>query len=302
MNRVIFEGVLDGIVVDRIVRDENFSMPSMHIHPEYEIYYLLEGERYFFIEDKTYPINKGSLVLIDTMKIHKTSDYGRAAHDRFLIEFSSEPFATFFGAMCDIPLQSLFAGHSGVWELDEKGRRTVEGLIADIADEFRDQKPHYQTLVMMKIAELLLFAARIKTGGRFGAGEGASLSKTAKHTQIHGIAEFISNNYAVIKSLDEICERFYINKCYLCRIFKEVTGSTVQEYIHMRRVKKAQELLENSVMSVSEISASLGYGTVTHFERMFRKHTETTPLKYRKKMRLIRQKVRERKEEELDRP
>jgi len=47
----------------------------MHFHPEYEIYYMFNGERYYFIENKTYHIRKGSLVLVDSMHIHKTRLY-----------------------------------------------------------------------------------------------------------------------------------------------------------------------------------------------------------------------------------
>ena len=296
MNRtIIFEGILDGVVVDRVVRGDEFSMPTMHFHPEFEIYYLLDGARYYFIENKTYPINKGSLVLVDAMQIHKTSACGKAVHDRFLIELTSEPFSGFLKSVCGLTLKSLFSEHAGIWELDEAGRRHVEALLYSIADEFKCQRAHYSNIVMMKIAELLLFVTRLKTGGR--AGTEASLSESSKHTQIHGVTEYISENYDKVKSLDEICRLFYISKSYLCRIFKEVTGFTVQEYINMRRIKKAQELLEESDMNVSEISAALGYGTMTHFGRVFRKYTETTPLKYRRKMRLIRQKVRERKDE-----
>ncbi|MCL2030035.1 MAG: AraC family transcriptional regulator [Oscillospiraceae bacterium] len=295
MNRVIFESVLDGVFVDRIIRDNEFSMPSMHFHPEYEIYYLLDGARYYFIENKTYPINKGSLVLVDAMQIHRTSASGKAAHDRFLIELAEEPFSSCLSEFCGLKPGGFFAEHAGVWTLDADGQRTVEGLLGAIADECRGQKAYHQNLVMMKIAELLLFVARLKAGGR--AGPGASLSRTTKHIQVHGVTEYISEHYNQSLSLDEICRRFYVSKSYLCRIFKEVTGFTVYEYIHMRRVKHAQELLENSDVSVAQIAALLGYGTVTHFERMFRKYTETTPLKYRKKMRLIRQRARERKAE-----
>ncbi|MCL2003022.1 MAG: AraC family transcriptional regulator [Oscillospiraceae bacterium] len=295
MNRVVFSGILDGVVVDRIVRDDEFSMPSMHFHPEFEIYYLLDGERYYFIEDKTYAIGRGSLVIIDAMQIHKTTALGKAAHDRFLIELAPEPFAAFFGGLCGTAPHSVFAEHTGVWMLDGEGQRVVEGLLREITLEFKEQRPHYQALVMMKIAELLLFVTRLKPRGRTAAG--APAPQMPKHIQVNGVTDYISTHYDKVKSLDEICKRFFINKSYLCRIFKEVTGSTVQEYIHICRVKKAQELLEDGGMNVTRIASALGYGTVTHFERVFRKYTETTPLKYRKKMRLIRQKVRERKDE-----
>lgn len=64
MNKILIETSMDGISMDRIIRNTEFTMATGHFHDEYEIYYLMEGERYYFIENKTYHIHKGSLVLI----------------------------------------------------------------------------------------------------------------------------------------------------------------------------------------------------------------------------------------------
>ena len=297
MNRILFEGILDGVVIDRIIRNDEFSMPTMHFHPEFEVYYLLEGSRYYFIENETYLINKGCLVLIDTMQIHKTSTFGKDVHDRILIELTNGPFSELFELVSGLSMKSFFSEYACILELNEAEQQQIEGLLFSLMDEFKHQQPHFQSLVMMRIAELFLFVARRKADK--GTAHQASMSATAKHKRIRDVILYISENYNRVKSLEEISKHFFVNKSYLSRTFKEVTGFTVQEYININCVKKAQELLEQSQMSVSEISCCLGYGSVTHFERMFRKYTETTPLKYRKKMRLTQQKVRERKPEAL---
>ncbi len=61
------------------------SMPLPHVHNSYEIYYLLEGERYYFIHNTTYHVKKGMLVLIDPSVIHRTISTGRPDHERLLI-------------------------------------------------------------------------------------------------------------------------------------------------------------------------------------------------------------------------
>ena len=49
MQQVLFDEKMDGITIDRIRREDGFSMPSKHLHDAYEIYYLLDGKRYYFI-------------------------------------------------------------------------------------------------------------------------------------------------------------------------------------------------------------------------------------------------------------
>ena len=119
MVKKLCECVLDGITLERVVRNEEPVMADMHIHPQFEIYYMFNGERYYFIEDKTYHIRKGCLVLIDSMHIHKTSVLGKDYHDRFLIELNAEPFPRFSKNQRHQPGR-VFARYSCVLELDEK--------------------------------------------------------------------------------------------------------------------------------------------------------------------------------------
>ena len=49
-----------------------------------------------------------------------------------------------------------------------------------------------------------------------------------------------------------------------------------------RTVQQARKILAETTLPVSDIASSLGYESVTYFEKVFRKHTETSPLKYRR--------------------
>jgi len=290
MNTILCECVLDGITLERVVRNEELVMPDIHIHPEYEIYYMFNGERYYFIENKTYRIRKGSLVLINSMHIHKTSKLGKDFHDRFLIEINPEPFSTFFQNISGMSLADFFARYSCVLELDEQTQEWVERRFNDIMEEAEKKLDNYHLMIMMKITEILLLVRRFHSDRLIPPN--LSMSDKAKHQMINEIAAYITQDEIRVKSLDDISRRFFISKSYLCRIFKEVTGFTIQDYVNIHCVKKAQQLLEQSNLSIAEISHKLGYSSLTYFTRVFKKYTETTPLKYRKKQHMIKQKVR----------
>jgi YesN/AraC family two-component response regulator len=282
--------VLDGITLERVVRNEELVMPDMHFHPEYEIYYMFNGERYYFIEDRTYRVHKGSLVLINSMHIHKTSELGKDFHDRFLIELNDEPFSSFFQNISGMSLAEFFARYSCVLELDEQTQDWIERRFNDIMEESEKKLDNYSVFIMMKITEILLFVRRFHNEGFIPSN--LSMPDKAKHQVVNEIAAFITQGEIRVKSLDDICSRFFISKSYLCRIFKEITGFTIQNYVNIHCVKKAQQLLEQNDLSIADISGCLGYSSVTYFERVFKKYTETTPLKYREKLRIIKQKVR----------
>ena len=83
-------------------------------------------------------------------------------------------------------------------------------------------------------------------------------------------------------SLDELSERFFLSKYHICRLFKEAAGVTVSEYVNIQIVRKARHYLEETKLSVSEIAGLLGYGSMTCFEKIFKRYMQATPLEYRK--------------------
>lgn len=280
MRKKVFDETMDGIRIDRIIRDYEFTMSSKHVHDDYEIYYLLEGDRYYFIENKTYLISEGSLVFINKGQIHKTGNASKSHHDRILIVLREEPFATFLSSVCDISLSDFFKNNNGVIKLNDAAQDCVKSYLLGIADEIHQKKPHYEASVMMNLCFLFILAIRCSTCE--SSLDIPNLSNTAIHKKVDEVASYITSNYVEAKSLDELSKHFSINKCYLSRIFKEVTGFTVSEYININRIKEAKNLLLTTNLSMSEISHNIGYESITYFEKVFFKFTETSPLKYRK--------------------
>lgn len=298
MRRVVFEETTDGICIDRIIRDYEYTMPSKHVHDEYEIYYLLEGERYYFIGNQTYLVKEGSIVFINKGQIHKTGAAGKLYHDRILIELKEEPFNSFLSSVSDLSLSEFFSTYFGVLKLDGNGQNYVKSQLLGIADELHQKQPQFNAMAMMKLSSLLIYAMRCNLRDKTQLV--SSLANTAKHKKVSEVASYIVSHAAEARSLDDLAKRFFISKCYLSRIFKEVTSFTVSEYININRVQKAQKMLLDSDLSITQISDSLGYESITYFEKVFSKFTETSPLKYRKQYRKIAQPLRDKRLEQVE--
>ena len=55
MEQTVYRQQLEGmIMVEHVIREENYSMPNRHFHDTYELYYLIEGESYYFIDRETF--------------------------------------------------------------------------------------------------------------------------------------------------------------------------------------------------------------------------------------------------------
>ena len=84
-----------------------------------------------------------------------------------------------------------------------------------------------------------------------------------------------------------IAEWLHCSADYLSHIFHKGTGETLIHYIHRQRVSGAMEALANPALSVSEIAWACGFSDAGYFTRVFRKHTGSAPLAYRRKVQQV---------------
>lgn len=82
-------------------------------------------------------------------------------------------------------------------------------------------------------------------------------------------------------SLVRLADLVHFNPSYLSRLFKQLVGMNLSDYISELRIKRAKQLLENKEMKISAVADALGYGTATNFTRFFKKSTNMTPQEYR---------------------
>ncbi|MGM0432979.1 MAG: response regulator transcription factor [Spirochaetota bacterium] len=97
------------------------------------------------------------------------------------------------------------------------------------------------------------------------------------------VKQFIHTNYHEKLSLDDIAEAHRLSKNYLCRLFHEISGSTVWDYLTMVRIEHAKELL-NGNKSTAEIANLVGYDNQGYFSSVFKKKTGMSPRHYRKQI------------------
>ena len=91
----------------------------------------------------------------------------------------------------------------------------------------------------------------------------------------------VQERYTEKFSLPELADSLHVNKSYLLRTFKSVTGYTLLEYHNIVRCQQAQELLRRPELSISRIALEVGFATPSHFTQVFRKTTGCTPTEYR---------------------
>ena len=104
----------------------------------------------------------------------------------------------------------------------------------------------------------------------------------AKDKRMVEIMNYIQSNYLNV-TLEGLSDKFYLSKPYLSKYIKEKSGMTFGELVKNVRLKKAKTLLKTSSMTVESIALSVGYQNVEHFNRLFKKAFNMTPVQFRNK-------------------
>lgn len=103
-----------------------------------------------------------------------------------------------------------------------------------------------------------------------------------KDERLLEITNYIYANYKDV-TLDDLSEKFFLSKPYLSKYIKEKSGMTFGDILKKIRMKKARAMLKGSSATVENIAESVGYQNVEHFNRVFKKMYNITPVQYRNK-------------------
>jgi two-component system response regulator YesN len=101
---------------------------------------------------------------------------------------------------------------------------------------------------------------------------------------IDAVKKYIDANFQTV-SLEEIAQRFYLNKNYFCSLFKGVTGVSFMEYLIARRMEHAKRFLAETEMRMNEIAERVGYADQRYFSQVFRKYSGMQPSQFRQQAR-----------------
>lgn len=104
--------------------------------------------------------------------------------------------------------------------------------------------------------------------------------KEGREERIVDIMKYVQNHYYDV-TLEDLAESFNLSKPYLSRYIRQKSGMTFQEAVKKARLKRARKMLKESNQTVESIAETVGYETVEHFNRLFKKTYNMTPGQYR---------------------
>ena len=111
-------------------------------------------------------------------------------------------------------------------------------------------------------------------------------AQNSEPTPVVRAKQYIRQNLQEDLRLTEIAKAACTSTFYICKLFKKHTGLNLTEYVSRLRVERTRELLANPQLRVSEIAFEVGFQSLTHFNRVFRKIVGEAPTDHREHLNL----------------
>jgi AraC-like DNA-binding protein len=240
-----------------------FNAKKGRILHEYQLLYITKGKGAFASENMPRKeIDKGSLFVLFPGQWHTFHSLPETGWNGYYIGFE--------GQVADAIVKDGFLSK-------EKPLLNV-GLNEELVSLFSRA---------LEIAEADRMASQQQLGGivLYMIGMILSISKNDNANSINNKIEQakIVMNENVFKEIDpeELAAKLRVSYSNFRKTFKEYTGFAPAKYFRLLKLHKAKQLLLESSYSVKEISFMLGYESTEHFNALFKKYFELTPLKYR---------------------
>ncbi|WP_164821777.1 AraC family transcriptional regulator [Paenibacillus koleovorans] len=268
-----FSFLVNDFLIQRVQKDGlSIDNYPLHNHETYEMYYLLSGTRGYVIEDQSYTLRKGELVLIDRNDQHKLLD--DSFRDGIILAFNRKFLD---GYIESIPQVLNIFSEIKLLQLTAAEQSFFETLLTKMLREYKKREYGYMDYMRVSLLELLLWLQRRMHEER----RNRSIHNVSLHHTVEEIAQFVTLHYSTPMTLTMLAEMFYISPFHLSRLFKNVTGFNFVKYLNHVRMTEAQKLLRDSHLSVTDIARQVGFESLTHFGRVFKELADCTPSQYR---------------------
>jgi AraC family transcriptional activator of pobA len=163
--------------------------------------------------------------------------------------------------------------------LSEKEEQIILNLFESIEQECQNNTDKFSQDVIIANIELLLVHIDRYYNRQFLTRKNISNDTLTKMEEV--LNSYFENGNDHLPTVQNIADELNLSPTYLSDLLKNLTGLTAQQHIHEKLIEKAKELLSTTNLSVSEIAYQLGFEFPQSFNKLFKKKTDLTPLKYK---------------------
>ena len=258
------------------------NLPFWHFHPELELVYVNKAKGKRHIGSHLSYFNNSQLILIGANLPHSGfTDRFTTNGTEIIVQFKEDFLGEDFLNM--VEMQQVKA----LFEKAKKGILFNMEAKKEIGPKIESLLEYTGLERIIKFLEILKDLAYTNNYSLLNVDGFAFEVEPQDNKKIDIIFGHVSANFKQPIPLDEISVKVSMTVPAFCRYFKKVTGKTFTQFVNEFRIVHATKLLSENPTSITDICFESGFNNFSHFNKLFKKFTGKSPLKYRNEMKQL---------------
>ena len=266
---------LKSFISSTLIGNDDYITVHPHWHDEIELLYVLRGSAFQQVNEHTFNIAKGDVVVIRGQDIHATYTLEPENTEILVVMFDT----SIINSQTDM-IQTIFNEFNTCTTFpypinaDDNTGMEIAELIKSIHYEFVGDNAARELFIVSYCASLLGLCMRTYL----------TKSNNAKHPlnvkkALEKIFTLIDDNYERSISLKEAAEVSNFSIPHFCRLFRQTVGMSFIDYLNHYRINKSIQILKNGT-TITETAQLCGFGCINSYIRTFKKYNTLPPSKY----------------------
>ena len=244
---------------------------NWHIHPEYEIVYILKGYGTRYVGNSVEEYQAPELVFIPPGIPHSwQSAKDSRDNDAYVVHFQRECFGE------NWYMQNEFKSLLRI--MNSKSALLLEG--SPISENLFDKT--IQTSGLKKISAFIELLDLILKSNKKPLGQPGTSEMGKNNPRLERILNWINEHFREDFTVNSLADRMSMSLYQLRSAFKRSMNKSILQYTNELRVFEACKLMQNQQYTISYLSSLAGFNNLSYFNRTFLRVTGMTPREYRK--------------------
>ena len=254
---------------------------DFHSHDYYEFYFFIDGNVTYCIEEKTFELMSGDVLVIPPGKLHKPYVASNLNYERavlsvtpellFSLDKSQPSLADEIGKICDEGRHLI--------SLRGKDKEKIMSILSDIDAEIRLGAENRFVAFSAYITVLLIDLVRLAKSQTY-------YNTFVSESIVPSIIEYINAHLTEPLSSQNIADAFFISKYHLQHIFKNYTNVSLYDYILSKRIIFAKSLIRHG-KSLTDACFACGFKDYSAFYKAFVSKTDMSPKDFKNNLKSL---------------
>jgi AraC-like DNA-binding protein len=249
--------------------------PDVHVG-EYEIHYIVNGELHWIVEEDTYDIHSGMILVVKPGELHGSNSGALEPCEQYWLRITLPEDEALPGLTLE-QTQSIIQTFAAIEKRAFPASLDMRQAFVKLAEEHRDPGK-YSRLISRSALHVLLASIARHFENRANQDTEPQAPRISPYIQrcIHEIHKDLSEPHSVSK----MAKHAYMSETAFRNRFKKEVGCSPLDYITRRRIEESKKMLSQGEASVTDIAYALGFSSSQYFATVFKRITGQSPKQF----------------------